>query len=172
MILLRVRILIHFIPNLHQDPPKPVPPAAIAAIPPVGVPRRMLHQFGRGGKDQGHRDIRVLGELGGNRLPHDAVFHPFPILAQGFRAIAPHAGGLHWCLGLLDDGFVGTAGKLLGLEIVLHGRPCFPLQLKRIWCEVTHISIFTFDAVKSDVRRHDQLLWTDDGSNELNGGRF
>ena len=67
--------------------------------------------------------VVVLGELRPQRFQHHLLLHCFPIPPQRSLAVAAHLGGEHRLVRHAHLLFILLAGELLGLEVVLRGRP-------------------------------------------------
>lgn len=78
----------------------------------------------------------------------------FPIAPQLLLPIQPQPGGEHRGVGLADLLLMLRVLELLGLEVMLRGRPSLPAETNRVRGEVGEAAVGFVDAVEVDNQNH------------------
>ncbi len=140
------QLLAHTHKNLSQH----VLATAIAAVAPVPIVRCMFHQLRISCRKQYLPDFRMLAELRQHRRAHHPIFDGLPIRPQRSLSAAPHTRRDHRRLHVSDRFTVNLVEELLGLEIVLAGRPDLALQANGVGRKVGEAPVLIVDTVELD----------------------
>src|SRR5262249_35399907 len=146
--------LTEFRANAHEGLSEHVLAAAVAAVSPISVVGRVLHDLRVAGREQDLPEFRVLCKLGQHCFAHHRILDSLPVGSQRLLATAPHARRDHRRLHVSDRLAVRLIEELVSLEVMLTRGPDRALQGDRVGREIGEAPVFVLDAVESDLLLH------------------